>query len=100
MTLPLSSTPEQVPNLSRLPSVDRVLAFGEAQALAGEHGRAPVTQAVRKLLDELRAMARDGSLSEAQLDEAALCASLREHVSASARPRLRRVFNLTGTVLH
>jgi L-seryl-tRNA(Ser) seleniumtransferase len=73
-----------------IPSVDRVLQLPEVRALAARHGRKPVTDAVRAALERVRQ-------GEADLDVAA---AVRERVQAEARPRLRRVFNLTGTVLH
>lgn len=72
-----------------LPSVDRVLRAPGATKLVERHGRAPVTEAVRALLAEIRAgAALPGDLV------ASLAARL-DRPSA-----LRPVFNLTGTVLH
>jgi L-seryl-tRNA(Ser) seleniumtransferase len=59
-------------------------------------GRQPVLDAVRALLDELRQQAR----MAADYGEAALAAQLGERLAKQDAPRLRRVFNLTGTVLH
>jgi len=81
--------------LSKLPSVDRVLGFPSVRSLVEEHGRAQVTEAVRALLADLRKRPGEGDLGEA-----ALSARVAETVAARARPNLRRVFNLTGTVLH
>jgi L-seryl-tRNA(Ser) seleniumtransferase len=76
-----------------LPAVDRVLRAPEAAPLIELHGRALVTEAVR---DALAAARADGA-------EATVARILT--VSAAALDRLmqpsqRRVFNLTGTVLH
>ena len=73
----------------RIPSVDRVLNLPDVKALVDVHGRMPVTDAVRAVL----AQVREG----AQL---AVSQAVRDHLEARARPNLRRVFNLTGTVLH
>jgi L-seryl-tRNA(Ser) seleniumtransferase len=73
-----------------IPSVDRVLHQPEVRALVERHGRVPVTVAVRAVLAELRRGRTD-------LD---IAVAVRERVEVEARPRLRRVFNLTGTVLH
>ena len=81
--------------LSKLPSVDRVLGYPAVQRLVEQHGRAPVTEAVRALLADLRKRAGGRDLGEA-----ALSARVAETVSARMRPNLRPVFNLTGTVLH
>jgi L-seryl-tRNA(Ser) seleniumtransferase len=60
------------------------------RALAEQHGRQPVTGAVRAVLDDTRQGRPVASIEN----------EVRARVEAAARPRLRRVFNLTGTVLH
>jgi L-seryl-tRNA(Ser) seleniumtransferase len=74
----------------RIPSVDRVLNLPEVRRLAEAHGRVPVTGAVRAVL----AQVREGLPCED------LAAAVARRVDDAARPRLRRVYNLTGTVLH
>ena len=85
------------PELSRLPSVDRVLAWPAVASLIDIHGRAVVTGVVRDVLAKVRAAMREGAPPP---DEAALIASVGEGVALTTRPNLRAVFNLTGTVLH
>jgi len=80
-----------------LPSVDRLLRRPELDALAVEHGRLVVLEAARQVLAELRAAPETGPKA---LDEAAVSAQVGRRAAASAAPSLRRVFNLTGTVLH
>jgi L-seryl-tRNA(Ser) seleniumtransferase len=77
----------------RIPSVDEVLRGPTAQIAVERFGRAAVVAAVR---DELAVARRDGV---AVLPEAAAVAALTRLTAADA-PRLRPVFNLTGTVLH
>ena len=89
-----------LPAFAGLPAVDKVLNLAEARSLAEQHGRAEVTRAARALLAELRERASAGSLEPEATAEAALSAQLRLRVEERARPRLRRVLNLTGTVLH
>ena len=84
-----------------LPSVDEVLRGPSGQLAVARHGRAATLAAVRVALDTARARLRD----EAALpDRAAVAESAgRLALEALARdevPRLRPVFNLTGTVLH
>lgn len=81
--------------MSPLPSVDAVLRLPQAGALADEHGRAALTDAVRAVLAGHRERRGEGRPSEAEV--LAEAASVLEERS---RPALRRVFNLTGTVLH
>jgi L-seryl-tRNA(Ser) seleniumtransferase len=79
--------------LAALPSVDRLLQRGEMQALIARHGRAAATNAIRAVLAELRA-ARQVS------GDAAILERVAAQLAEQARPTLRPVFNLTGTVLH
>ncbi|MGA7180884.1 MAG: L-seryl-tRNA(Sec) selenium transferase [Thiobacillaceae bacterium] len=81
----------------RPPSVDRVLNWPSVVPLLIEYGRQPVLLAVRKLLEELR---RSALSTNPDFDEAILAGRLNEQLAMSHAPRLRRVFNLTGTVLH
>jgi L-seryl-tRNA(Ser) seleniumtransferase len=81
----------------RPPSVDRVLNWPSVVPLLIEYGRQPVLIAVRRLLEELRHSTRSAN---SDFDEANLAARLGEQLAISQAPRLRRVFNLTGTVLH
>ena len=84
-------------HLSKLPSVSHLLSDAEVVALADSHGQAVITQLVRETLSDAREAARAG----VPVPDAA---SLIERVTAGAKalalPKLRPVFNLTGTVLH
>ncbi|WP_136417508.1 L-seryl-tRNA(Sec) selenium transferase [Herbaspirillum sp. ST 5-3] len=77
----------------RLPSVDRVLAWPVVAALIAAHGRPLVVDAVRAELAALRAQ------SATQGDDA-IAQGISPRVLADTTPSLRKVFNLTGTVLH
>jgi L-seryl-tRNA(Ser) seleniumtransferase len=83
--------------LSRLPSVDRLLSTATLSSLVDLHGRAVVTGVVREILAATReAVKQGGSLA----NEEALIARVGAGVTAKMTPKLRPVFNLTGTVLH
>lgn len=83
------------PVLSGLPAVDKVLHTAPAQAGIARFGRALVTEAVRAQLAALRAAPPASLPTPETLAEEAVAA-----LAQSQRPRLRPVFNLTGTVLH
>src|SRR5439155_14315243 len=84
-----------------LPSVDRVLQTPAVQALAAQYSHTAVVHAIRSLLSEMRqAMREDASLSPEAWQERSLAHQLEARLEASFQPSLRRVFNLTGTVLH
>ncbi len=64
------------------------------------YGRAAVTEAVRAALAALRrTLDRPGDPATIA-SEAIIVDSVLRHLDAMAQPSLRRVFNLTGTVLH
>ena len=85
---------------ARLPSVDRVLSTPLARVLSAEYGASSTTAAVRTALDALRPAALAGQAAAAQLAPEALAAQAQQHLAARFAPRLKAVFNLTGTVLH
>ena len=95
MTSPPNSPQQSVP------SVDRVLNMNSVAALTEIHGRAPVTEAVRAVIDESRAaIGTDGEAALAGLEEGALTKRIGVRLELAAAPSLKPVFNLTGTVLH
>jgi L-seryl-tRNA(Ser) seleniumtransferase len=83
--------------LSQLPSVDRLLSAAALASLLEAHGRAVVTGMVRDVLAATRAAVKDGAPLP---DEAGLLEKVGAGVTAKMCPKLRPVFNLTGTVLH
>ena len=85
---------------ARLPSVDRVLSTPLARALSAEHGASSTTAAVRAALDALRPAALAGGLAADALAPEAIAQRVQEQLRARLEPRLKAVFNLTGTVLH
>ena len=82
----------------RLPSVDRVLRTPAGTIAASRFGHDATVNAVRTTIAALRQAMRDGTGPPADADMIATRAlGLLEREAA---PSLRRVFNLTGTVLH
>jgi L-seryl-tRNA(Ser) seleniumtransferase len=84
----------------RLPAVDRVLAAPALRAAIGQHGLSQATASVRAVIDALRPQALAGALGGAALAPDLIAERAAAHLAARAVPRLRSVFNLTGTVLH
>ena len=76
-----------------LPAVDRVLRNPGVAALIERHGRALVVEMVRDTLAEYRRRGDGGSVE-------AIVAAGGERLRRLTQPSQRRVFNLTGTVLH
>ncbi|MEH2484051.1 L-seryl-tRNA(Ser) seleniumtransferase [Nitrobacteraceae bacterium AZCC 2146] len=81
-------------NLRKLPSVDEVLRTVHAGEAVKRFGRAAVVGAVRRVISESRA---NGGIPS-KPDE--VTSGVLALLQAQETPKLRPVFNLTGTVLH
>jgi len=79
--------------ISRPPSIDRMANWPELAPLIGRAGRPLVVEALRAWVE-----ARRGTPGVA--DPVACAAWCEQRLAALATSSLRRVFNLTGTVLH
>ncbi|MEZ0167452.1 L-seryl-tRNA(Sec) selenium transferase [Microvirga sp. TS319] len=83
-------------SLRRLPSVDRLLRRPDLVAAVAQHGRSETTLAIRETLGELREILKPGT----SIDERDIVASVLSRIDVRADTRMKRLFNLTGTVLH
>lgn len=83
-----------------LPATDRLLRHAAVQPLLAAHGHTLVADEARALLAEHRAQAVAGALTLAQAEPDALAQALATCIAARLAPRMRRVLNLTGTVIH
>lgn len=79
-----------------IPAIDRLLA--EAGPLIDRFGRPAVTAALRDIAESLRE--RVGKGETVDTGKAAILARAETWLATRARPSPKRVFNLTGTVLH
>ncbi|MGE0768629.1 MAG: L-seryl-tRNA(Sec) selenium transferase [Hyphomicrobiaceae bacterium] len=88
--------------LNQIPSVDEILRSEISAAAISSYGRQAVTEAVRGLLDAYRRQVREqGGPAKVRAEAAREIALAAEgQLVREAKPHLRRVFNLTGTVLH
>jgi len=82
----------------RLPSVDQALRTGRGSAAVANFGHDATVSAVRRALAMARQVARGGAMDTPDAD--AIAAGALQLLEQDAVPSLRRVFNLTGTVLH
>ena len=83
-----------------LPSVDRLLRAGPMIALIEAHGRQPTTNAVRDVLAGMRTAMANGENEFSAASESDIAALVSARLVRAEAPTLKRVFNLTGTVLH
>ncbi|MBT3808217.1 MAG: L-seryl-tRNA(Sec) selenium transferase, partial [Rhodospirillaceae bacterium] len=89
---------EQKPDFSTIPSLDRLLQAPAVITLVASHGRSATVAALRAALDTARGALAAGDAIALTEDVFAQTAAAR--LEREAAPGLRRVFNLTGTVLH
>ena len=86
-----------------IPSVDEILRTEEAVVAIATHGRQATLAAVRTALerhrDRLRSKTTD-TKPDRSATATAIAAAASKHLADAGAPHLRRVFNLTGTVLH
>lgn len=92
---PMANT---TPDFASIPSLDRLLQAPEVVTLVESHGREATTTVLRNLLGIARAALTEGK--ETDLREGAIAQSAATRLERMAAPSLKRVFNLTGTVLH
>ena len=87
--------------LAAIPSVDRLLREPSIETLSTTYGQKATTDAVRDVLAELRSRLESaGDSGSGACRPETLVQRVAERLADAAGPSLRRVFNLTGTVLH
>jgi len=85
-------------SLRNIPSVDEVLKTPVASASVERFGRTSVVKAVRAALSETRSSMRGTTAVAAEA--AAIAERALTQLELQSRPKVRAVFNLSGTVLH
>jgi len=85
--------------MRRVPSVDTVLKEPQLEALAAEHGRKPVADAVRAAVEDIRQQLLAQPTTD--LDEPALRSRIvtaaKNRLEMAMRPYYRRAVNATGS---
>jgi len=81
-----------------LPSIDRLLNSSSAAELLRRCGRAEVKRVAQNTLAAMRDALKRGDKVDA--DEGAICLIIEQVIRADANRKLRRVINLSGTVVH
>ena len=87
----------------KIPKVDQLMERVHMRALSDQYGGELVLTCVRKELDDLRRkiaeLPETGSFSD-ELEPAYLEQRIEETLKVTVSPKLRRVINATGTILH
>ncbi|MGO2132186.1 MAG: L-seryl-tRNA(Sec) selenium transferase [Halomonas sp.] len=91
----MTSTPQLRP-----PSVEKLLNAQGMDALTLQFGRVALRDAVREQLAELGEALQQQTLTAQMLAEELLVARVAARLEQRHRPQVRRMLNLTGTVLH
>jgi L-seryl-tRNA(Ser) seleniumtransferase len=94
------STADPTARAADIPSLDRLLNEPVFAAVLAQHARSEAIAALRRELEALRRHAVGGELDRDALRPEAIAGSVMDALARRASPRLRAVFNLTGTVLH
>ncbi|MGA9027150.1 MAG: L-seryl-tRNA(Sec) selenium transferase [Steroidobacteraceae bacterium] len=83
-----------------IPSLDRLLNEADFAPSLTRYSRTQVTAALREALAALRRQAALGELHPQALVPQSIARTVDARLQQETRPRMRTVFNLTGTVLH
>jgi L-seryl-tRNA(Ser) seleniumtransferase len=86
--------------LRQLPAIDRLLNAAPLRDLAATHPHAQLREAAQRAVEELRRQLLDETAALPDIGLAAAARLAAAHLQALESPSLRRVLNLTGTVLH
>ncbi|HSO60511.1 MAG TPA: L-seryl-tRNA(Sec) selenium transferase, partial [Desulfobacterales bacterium] len=95
-------TEQQRQLLRLLPAVDRVIDLAKTESGFERVPASVVVGAIRTVIEAQRRRIREGNgtLTEAELTDAAIMDRVKETVRLTMRPNLRRVVNATGIVVH
>jgi len=95
-------TEQQRQLLRRLPAVDRLIDLAKTESCYERVPTSVVVGAIRAVIEAQRRRIRagNGTLTEAELTDAAIMDRVKETVRLTMRPNLRRVVNATGIVVH
>lgn len=87
--------------LRELPSVDRLLKHAQSELLLARYKREYVIQKYREVLAELRGTILQGqALTMEEVKEGAIVDRAQKRIKIDSEPKLVRVVNATGTILH
>ena len=85
-------------DFKKIPKVDVILSHPGAQPLIAESGRESFATCLDEVFDGLRARIRQGK--EEEIDVTVILAAVQQRLAARRAPKLCRVINATGVILH
>lgn len=88
----------QTVELSQLPSIDRLLNTDYASGIVALSGRDEVKRVAQETLESIRVAIRQGDVVDT--GEAAICSLIKQKLTLDTNAQIRRVINLTGTLIH
>jgi L-seryl-tRNA(Ser) seleniumtransferase len=99
---PMNVSEEQRRLLQRLPAVDRLIDLAQAEVCFELVPKSVVVNCIRAVLDADRRRIREdnGGRAAPDLSDSAVMQRVKEAVRAAMRPKLLRVINATGVVIH
>ena len=86
--------------LRTLPAIDKLLATAQLTALAEVQPHTLIVEAAQKTVDELRRQLLDENAAQPEIGLEAVADRVAVRAAELACPSLRRVINVTGTLLH
>ncbi len=86
--------------LRTLPAIDKLLATGSLSRLASSYPHALLVDAAQRTVDDLRRQLLDEQAQLPDLELNAVAEQVSVRLAQMAKPSLRRVINVTGTLLH
>ncbi len=84
--------------LAQLPSIDRLLNSPSSSELILSYGRKEIKHVAQEALESMRIAIKQGGIVDT--NEAAICSLIEQKITRDANGQIRRVINLTGTLLH
>lgn len=94
-------TPQQQKLLRTLPGVDRILDLGKTEPAIQNIPQGVVTRCIRQVIDELRTGILENTVSpESVPSDPEILNLVKERIATAIAPKLRRVVNATGVIVH
>ncbi|UOF93891.1 MAG: L-seryl-tRNA(Sec) selenium transferase [Bordetella sp.] len=85
---------------SKIPSLGRLIQTDYFKVLEKDYGKTLIKEFLRSYFSNLRVKAKNGNLTNEHLDVNHIFNSIEKNIKSENQSKLKKIFNLTGTVLH